>query len=142
MTITVQVESNKTCLARQRYKEIHGENAPIPAFIAFQCKQSESRHKRTAAEVGTLIVTFTFSEDIPFDCDVNCFDRISWTLRFQFFEAQWRIATGLALSVTNLETSELINVTLQGKLTADDDAQITCTSGQILSQDQEVCGKS
>ena len=143
LKITGYVHSNETCLARQRYKEIRGEDAPVPAYITAQCKQSAGRHKRSGAEVGTLVLTFTFSEEIPFDCDFDCLDRISWTLRFQFFEAQWRVANGLALSFTKLETSELVNVTLEGELQADnDDPQITCTSGQILSQDQEVCGKS
>ena len=142
LKITGWVKSNETCLARQRYKEICGEDAPVPAFIIAQC-QSESRHKRSAAEVGTLVLTFTFSEEIPFDCDFDCLDRISRTLRFQLYEVQWRVANGLALSATNLETSELVNFTLQGELQADnDDPQITCTSGQILSEDQEVCGKN
>lgn len=138
-----QVESNETCLARQKFRESRGKDTPIPEFIEFQCKQMESRSKRSAAEVGTLIVTFTFSEEIPFDCDFDCLDRITWDLRFQFYEAQWRVATGFNLTVTDLETSEQINVTLKGELEADnDEPQITCTSGRVLSQDQEVCGKS
>ena len=136
------MQSNQTCLARQRYKEICGEDAPVPAYIETQCKQSAGRRKRSGAEVGTLVLTFTFSEEIPFDCDFDCLDRISWTLRFQLYEVQWRVSSGLALSATNLETSELVNFTLQGELQADNnDPQITCTSGQILSEDQEVCSK-
>ena len=141
--MTGKVESNETCLARQKFRQYKGEDTPIPASIEARCKQNGGRRKRSAAEVGTLVVTFTFSEEIPFDCDFDCLDRISWEVRFQFFEAQWRVANGLALSVTNLETSEQINVTLKGKLEADnDDPQITCTSGRVLSQDQDVCGKS
>ena len=141
--MTGKVESNKTCLARQKYRQYNEEDTLIPAYIEAQCKPMGGRRKRSAAEVGTLVVTFTFSEEIPFDCDFDCLDRISWEVRFQFFEAQWRVANGLALSVTNLETSEQVNVTLKGKLEADnDDPQITCTSGRVLSQDQDVCGKS
>ena len=138
-----QVESNETCLARQKFREYNGEDTPIPASIEARCKQNGGRRKRSAAEVGTLVVTFTFSEEIPFHCDFDCLDRITWGLRFQFYEAQWRVATGFALTVTNLETSEQVNVTLKGELEADnDEPQITCTSGRVLSQDQEVCGKS
>ena len=140
--ITGDVKSNETCLARQKFAE-HKEDTPIPAYIEAQCKPMGGRHKRSAAEVGTLVVTFTFSEEIPFDCDFECLDKITWDLRFQFYEAQWRVATGLVLTVTNLETSEQVNVTLSGELEADnDEPQITCTSGRVLSQDQDVCGKS
>ena len=141
--ITGQVESNETCLARQNFRKYRGEDTTIPAFIEAQCKLMGGRHKRSAAEVGTLIVTFTFSEEIPFDCDFDCLDKITWDLRFQFYEAQWRVASGFALTITNLETSEQVNVTLNGELEADnDEPQITCTSGRVLAQDQEVCGKS
>ena len=141
--ITGQAESNETCLARQHFRKYRGADTPIPAYIEAQCKPMGGRRKRSAAEVGTLVITFTFSEEIPFDCDFDCLDRITWGLRFQFYEAQWKVANGLALSVTNLETSEQVNVTLKGKLEADnDEPQITCTSGRVLSQDQEVCGKS
>ena len=141
--ITGQVESNETCLARQKFREYKGEDSAIPAYIEGQCKLMGGRRKRSAAEVGTLFVTFTFSEEIPFDCDFDCLDRITWDLRFQFYEAQWKVATGFALIVTDLETSEQVNVTLKGELETDnDEPQITCTSGRVLSQDQDVCGKS
>ena len=141
--ITGQAESNETCLARQKFREHRGEDTSIPPYIEAKCKPMGGRRKRSAAEVGTLVVTFTFSEEIPFDCDFDCLDRISWEVRFQFYEAQWRVASGFALTVTNLETSEQINITLNGELQADnDDPQITCTSGRVLSQDQDVCGKS
>ena len=142
LLITGWVESNETCRPRQEYKERFGSNVPIPAHIEFQCRQSGNRHKRSTMEEGTLIITFTFSEEIPLNCDFECLDRISWTLRFQFYEIQWMVATGLTLSVVNLETSEQVNVTLMGELQADSDLQITCGPGQILSQDQRFCSKS
>ena len=133
----------ETCLARQRFKEIRGEDAPVPAFIEAQCKSSESRRKRAVANsTGTLVLTFTFSEEIPFDCDDSCLDTISWTLRFQYFEAQWRIATGLALTLTDLETSQKQNITVKEELQLEDEnPQVTCTPRRILSQNQEVCSK-
>ena len=138
-----KVESKETCLVRQKFKEIQGEDAPIPAYIEAQCKKSKRRRKRLVDEVGTLFLTFTFSEEIPFDCDFDCLDRISWTLRFQFFEVQWKVASGLSLTMTNVETSEQLNVTLNEELQPEtDDPQVTCTSGRILSQDQEYCSKS
>ena len=141
--ITGQAESNETCLARQKFREYKGEDTPIPDSIKAACKRKGGRRKRSAAEVGILVVTFTFSEEIPFDCDFDCLDRIMWGLRFQFYEAQWRVASGFALTITDLETSEQVNVTLKGELEADnDEPQITCTSGRVLSQDQDVCGKS
>ena len=100
---------------------------------------SRSSGKRSATEVGTLIITFTFSEEIPFDCDFDCLDRIGWILRFQFFEAQWRVASGLALTITDLETSKQVNVTLNNELQPEsDDPQETCTLGRLLSQDQRI----
>ena len=142
LLITGWVESNETCRPRQEYRKRFGSNVPIPAYIDFQCRQSGSRHIRSATDEGTLIVTFTFSEEIPFNCDFECLDRISWTLRFQFYEIQWRVATGLTLSVVNLETSEQVNVTLMGELQAESELQISCALGQILSQDQGFCSKS
>ena len=140
--ITGQVESNETCLARQNFRK-YGEDTPIPVYIEAQCKLMGGRRKRSAAEVGTLVVTFTFSKEIPFDCTSDCLDKITLGLRFQFYEAQRRVATGFALTVTDLETSEQVNVTLEGELEADnDEPQITCTSGRVLSQGQDVCGKS
>ena len=137
-----QATSNTTCLARQRYKDIRGEDAPIPAYIEAQCKAGESRRKREVADTGTLVLTFTFSEEIPFDCDDSCLDTISWTLRFKYYEAQWRIATGLALTFTDLETSEKLDITVTEELELEDEnPQIKCTLGRILSQDQEVCSK-
>ena len=137
------MSSNETCLVRQKFKEIHGEDAPIPAFIEAQCRPSESRRKRAVADNGTLVITFTFSKEIPFDCDDSCLDTISWRLRFQYFEAQWRIATGLALTFTDLETFEKLNITVEGELQLiDENPQVKCTLGRILSQDQEVCSKS
>ena len=142
MEYKAKVDSNVTCIARQRFKEIRGESAPIPAYIEAQCGVSERRHKRLVADVGTIILTFTFSEEIPFDCDFNCLDTISWKLRFQFFEAQWRVSSGLTLTMTDLETSEPLNLTLHDNLQPlKDDPQVTCTSGQMLSQDQEICSK-
>lgn len=136
------VVTNETCIVRQRYKKIYGENASIPAFIEAQCSPSRSSGKRSATEVGTLVITFTFSEEIPFDCDFDCLDRIGWILRFQFFEAQWRVASGLALTITDLETSKQVNVTLNNELQPEsDDPQETCTLGRLLSQDQECCSK-
>ena len=138
-----QVESNETCLVRQKFKEIHGENTPIPAFIEAQCKRSGSRRKRLVADGGKIFLKFTFSAEIPFDCDFDCLDRISWTLRFQFLDVQYKIASGLSLTMTDLETSEQLNVTLHEELQPEtDDPQVTCTSGQILSQDQGFCSKS
>ena len=96
----VESKEFETCLVRQKFKEIQGEDAPIRAYIEAQCKKSKRRRKRLVDEVGTLFLTFTFSEEIPFDCDFDCIDRISWTLRFQFFEAQWRVASGLKLTIT------------------------------------------
>ena len=126
LLITGWVESNETCRPRQEYKKRFGSNVPIPAHIEFQCRQSGNRHKRSAMEEGTLIITFTFSEEIPLNCDFKCLDRISWTLCFQFYEIQLMVATGSTLSVVNLETSEQVNVTLTGELQADSDLQITC----------------
>ena len=64
-------------------QEICGEDAPIPAFIEAQCEASESRRKRAVTDNGTLVLTFTFSKEIPFDCDDSCLpDTISWTLSF------------------------------------------------------------
>ena len=143
MKYKAQVESNETCTARQKFKEIHGEDTAIPAFIEAQCKRSGSRRKRLVADGGKIFITFTFSAEIPFDCDFDCLDRISWTLRFQFFEAQWRVASGLKLTITDLETAEQLNVTLNEELQPEtDDPQVTCTSGRILSQDQGFCSKS
>ena len=133
----------ETCLARQRFKEIRGEDAPVPAFIEAQCKSSESRRKRAVANsTGTLVLTFTFSEEIPFDCDDSCLDTMSSTLHLQYYEAQWRIATDLPLTITDLETSEKHNITVKEVLQLEDDnPQVTCTSGRILSRDQEVCSE-
>ena len=142
MEYKATVGSNVTCIVRQQYRKIFGEGAPIPAYIEAQCTEGDSRHRRSVGEVGTLILTFTFSEEIPFDCDLNCLNRISWILRFQFFEAQWRISSGLTLAMANLETSEQLNITIHDKLQPQtDDPQIACTTGRILSQDQEVCSK-
>ena len=136
------MNSKETCLARQRFKDIRGENASIPAFIEAECKPSESRRKRAVADTGTLVLTFIFSKEIPFDCDDSCLDTISWTLRFQYYEAQWRIATGLALTFTDLETSQKQNITVKEELQLEDEnPQVKCTLGRILSQDQEVCSK-
>ena len=138
-----QVESNETCLFRQKFKEIYGQDTPIPASIEAQCKRSGSRRKRLVADGGKIFLKFTFSAEIPFDCDFDCLDRISWTLRFQFLDVQWKIASGLALTMTDLETSEQLNVTLHEELQPEtNDPQVTCTSGQILSQDQGFCSKS
>ena len=137
------VVTNETCIVRQKYKEIRGENAPVPAYIEAQCRQSGSTRKRSTDGVGTLILTFTFLEEIPFDCNFDCLDRIGWILLFKFYEAQWKVAYGLTLTVTNLETSEQVNVTLNKELQPErDHPQVTCTSGRILSQDQEYCSKS
>ena len=136
------VNSKETCLARQRFKEIRGKGVTVPAFIEAQCKASGSRRKRAVTDNGTLVLTFTFSEEIPFDCDASCLDTISWTLRFQYYEAQWRIATGLALTITDVETSEQLSITVKEELELEtENPQVTCTPGRILSQDQEVCSK-
>lgn len=127
---------------RQKYKKIWGDNAPVSAYIEAQCRQSGSTRKRSTDEVGTLILTFTFLEEMPFDCNFDCLYRISWTLLYKFNEAQRKVAYGLTLTVTNLETSEQVNVTLNKELQPEsDDPQVTCTSGRILSQDQEYCSK-
>ena len=141
LKIAGYVESNETCLVQQNFRK-YNTNVTFPKYIEAKCKQSSSQRKRSAAEVGILVITFTFTEEIPFNCNFDCLDRIGATLRFQFFEVQRRVASGLALSVANLETSELVNISLQGELQADNgDSQITCTSGQVLSQDQEFCSK-
>ena len=143
MEYKATVEPNVTCIARQQYQKIFGEGAPIPGYIEAQCTESESRSRRSVENVGTLILTFTFSEEIPFDCDIDCLNRISWILRFQFFEVQWRVRSGLTLTMTVLEASEQLNITLHTELQPQtDDPQITCTTGRILSQDKEICSKT
>ena len=142
LLMTARVESNEKCRPRQEYKKRFGSNVPIPAHMEYQCRQSGSRHIRSASDEGILIITFTFSEEIPFNCDFECLNRIRLTLGFQFYKFQWRFATGLTLSVVNLETSEQVTLTLMGELQADSDLQITCASGQILSQNQGFCSKS
>lgn len=140
--ITGHVESNETCLAHQRFRVFHEQGALFPAVIEAQCKQpSVSRQKGSAAEVGTLVITFTFSQVIPFSCSSVCIHKMHFTLRSRFHTVQRKVDSGLALFIENLETSDLVNVTLHGKLYAgNNNVQITCPSGQMLSED--ICSKS
>ena len=136
------VTLNQTCLARQRFKEILGEDVPIPAYIEAECKSRESRHKRAIANnTGTLVLTFTFSEEIPLDCNFSCLNRIRWKLRNQYFEVQWKIASGLSLTITYSDISEQLSLILEGNLEVESDSPlITCTPGGVLFKDQGYCG--
>lgn len=140
--ITGHVESNETCLAHQKFREFHEHDALLPAVIEAQCKQlSTSRQEGSAAEVGTLVISFTFSQVVPFSCSSACIHKLQFPLRSRFEAVQRRVASGLALFIENLETSDLLNVTLHGELHAENNnIQITCQSGQMLSED--ICSKS
>ena len=140
--ITGHMESNETCLAHQKFREFPEQDALLPAVIEAKCKQlSTSRQNGSAAEVGKLVITFTFSQVIPFSCGSACIHKLQFPLRSRFEAVQQRVASGLALFMENLETSDLVNVTLHGKLhVGNDNVQITCQSGQMLSED--ICSKS
>ena len=135
------MESNETCLAHQKFREFHEEDALLPVVIEAKCKQLSGSRQNGSASEGTLVITFTFLQVIPFSCGSACIQKIQFPLHLWFEEVQQRVASGLALVIENLETSDLVNVTLHGKLhRGNDNVQITCQSGQMLSED--ICSKS
>ena len=134
------MESNETCLAHQEFTEFHEEDALVLPVVIEAKQLSGSRQNGSASE-GTLVITFSFSQVIPFSCGSACIQKIQFPLHLWFEEVQQRVASGLALAIENLETSDLVNVTLHGKLhVGNDNVQITCQSGQMLSED--ICSSS
>lgn len=132
----------QNCPEYHQYRaQTTGSSRLPPANITAVCTRSSQQGKRSVD--GTFLkLTFTFSEQVPLNCDTVCLDNIAWNLFFAALDLEARIASETLL-ITLMDLSSLVenNVTLNNALTISPKPQKNCNTGSILSADEQFCCK-
>ena len=108
-----------------------------------QCLNRRSlQGKRSVGDDTELELTFTFSEEVPLNCDADCLNDIALNLYFKAWDLELRIALEtIHVTVMNVNSLSEENVTLSGTLAINHATQMTCDPGRILSEDETFCCK-
>ena len=131
----------RNCTVYQQYQASGGRG--IPQDIRVQCLNRRSlQGKRSVGDDTELELTFTFSEEVPLNCDADCLNDIALNLYFKAWDLELRIALEtIHVTVMNVNSLSEENVTLSGTLAINHATQKACDPGRILSEDETFCCK-
>ena len=131
----------RNCTEYQQYQASGGQG--ISQDIRVECLNGHSlQGKRSVGDDTQLVLTFTFSEEVPLNCDADCLDNLALNLYFKAWDLELRIALEtIHLTIMNENSLDEENVTLSGTLAISDTTQKTCGTGRSLSEDETFCCK-
>ena len=141
LTLQAIMSILRNCTVYQQYQASGGRG--IPQDIRVQCLSRRSlQGKRSVGDDTQLVLTFTFSEEVPLSCDADCLDNLALNLYFKAWDLEIRITLEtIHVTVTNVNSLGEENVTLSGTLAINEATRKACDTGRILSEDETFCCK-